>query len=173
MKHVILLVGPKGSGKSTIGTLLETRLGIRFVRVEPIFLELRGILDPAHPEFERRGYEAVLSRLTAELNLVDTVCFETTGASRELEPALGELARVSTLLIVQVICDLDECKERIRGRDSSIHIPVSDDQVDRINAVASRVELPWAARIDNRGEFNPELIVNVVRRLLSDSPKGA
>jgi shikimate kinase len=35
-KIVYLLIGPKGSGKSFIGTLMDERLGIRFIRVENI-----------------------------------------------------------------------------------------------------------------------------------------
>ena len=38
MKHAILLVGPKGAGKSTIGDLVEQEFGILFVRSEPVFL---------------------------------------------------------------------------------------------------------------------------------------
>jgi adenylate kinase family enzyme len=37
-KTVIILVGPKGSGKSFVGTLISKELGIPFVRVEPIYL---------------------------------------------------------------------------------------------------------------------------------------
>lgn len=36
---IFVLVGPKGSGKSHIGDLISRKLGIPFLRVEPIFLE--------------------------------------------------------------------------------------------------------------------------------------
>jgi shikimate kinase len=39
-KTVVMLIGPKGSGKTHIGTVLEKRKGIKFLRVEPIWLRL-------------------------------------------------------------------------------------------------------------------------------------
>lgn len=33
-KFICLLIGPKGSGKSFIGTLMEEEFGIKFIRVE-------------------------------------------------------------------------------------------------------------------------------------------
>ena len=35
-----ILIGPKGSGKTTIGTLVDQRTDIVFLRVEPIWLGL-------------------------------------------------------------------------------------------------------------------------------------
>src|ERR1035437_2513108 len=35
---LLILVGPKGSGKTHIGTVIARHLGVRFLRVEPIFL---------------------------------------------------------------------------------------------------------------------------------------
>lgn len=34
----ILLVGPKGSGKSHIGRIIERRLGVHFFHVEPLWM---------------------------------------------------------------------------------------------------------------------------------------
>lgn len=34
----VLLVGPKGSGKSHIGRVLERRLGVHFFHVEPLWM---------------------------------------------------------------------------------------------------------------------------------------
>lgn len=168
MKRVVVLVGPKGAGKSTIGALLEERLGLRFVRVEPLFLALREALGPGHPDFERRGFEAVRERLTAELARADTVCFESTGASKHLAWVLAELRRLATVLVVQVVAERGQCIQRILQRDASIHIPVSDDEVERVNALAFQVDLPWAARVDNRGPLDPELVTEAIRQLLDD-----
>lgn len=40
MKTVYLLIGPKGSGKSYIGNLIENELGIKFLNVEEFFIDL-------------------------------------------------------------------------------------------------------------------------------------
>lgn len=166
MKHVIVLIGPKGAGKSTIGDLLQQRLGIPFVRVEPIFLAVRAELGPSHPDYERRGFEAVLAHLTVELARTDTICFESTGASSHVPWLLTELGRLAAVLPIKILADATQCVDRIHHRDAAIHIPVSDDQVARINALAFQVELPWAAQIDNRGPFAPDMVVEQVRDLL-------
>lgn len=166
MKQVILLVGPKGSGKSTICSLLENELGIKFIRVEPLFLQTRAELGASNPDFERIGYQKVLSTLLDELSRSDTVCFESTGASEQLKLLLMELRGQSTVHLVQVQADPIQCIERIHSRDTSIHIPVSDGDVERINALAITVELPWAARIDNSRGFDRNTILETIHGLL-------
>jgi shikimate kinase len=166
LKRVLVLVGPKGAGKSTIGNLLDRTLGVRFVRVEPVFLAIKEALGSAHPDYERRGFEAVLARLTSELTAADTICFESTGASREFAWLLSELRKLARVLPVHVLAEPSQCLDRIHRRDASIHIPVSDDQVSRINELAFQVELPWVAQVDNRSSFAPDLIVQQMRNLL-------
>ena len=61
MKHVLVLVGPKGAGKSTIGHILATDLGLHFLRVEPIFLDVRARLGASHSEFEAAGFSKPVS----------------------------------------------------------------------------------------------------------------
>jgi len=167
MKTVVLLVGPKGAGKSTIGDLLSNELGLCFLRVEPLFLELRSTLGPSHPEFETRGLASVVEQVKDELSRCDTVCIESTGASAHLPWFLGQLSLHAKVLPVRVLALPDQCLTRVRTRDTSIHIPVSDDQVERINALAGLVELPWAAELDNRGPFDPAAICLTIAQMLA------
>ena len=167
-KHVIVLVGPKGAGKSTIGDFLARELGLHFVRVEPMFLEVRARLGGNHPEYERRGFELLRERLREELSTHDAICFESTGAAPEqLDFTLDGLRDLAHISLVRVFAGSEQCLARVRARDTSIHIPVSDDQVERINAIASRVSLPWAADIDNSGDFQGAVIAATVREILS------
>lgn len=173
MKQLVVLVGPKGAGKSTIGKLLAERLDVCFLRVEPLFLEVRARLGAAHPELERLGFEAVVARVGETLSHHDAVCIESTGASPLLPSyldALGELARVH---LVRVLATPEQCLTRIHGRDASVHIPVSDDQIERINALAVQVSLPWSAVLDNREAFAPEVITRTIRQLLGAEARRA
>ncbi len=70
------------------------------------------------------------------------------------------------MLLVRVAATPEQCIDRIHSRDTSIHIPVSDDQVERINAIAGHVELPWTAEIDNRGAFDLASVISTIRDLL-------
>jgi shikimate kinase len=40
-KILYLLIGPKGAGKTYIGTLVDRHTEIQFIRVEPIWLNLQ------------------------------------------------------------------------------------------------------------------------------------
>jgi len=153
-KKVIVLVGPKGAGKTTIGCFLAAKLGIDFVCVEPLFLDARARLGASHPDLERKGFESALAKLSGALARSKVVCFDSTGASAYFPWLLSELGKLARVVLVRVLADPAQCIERIHKRDASLHIPLSDDSIDRINAVAARVELPWDAEIDNRGEFN-------------------
>ncbi len=169
MRRVIVLVGPKGAGKSTIGDLLEHRLGIRFVRTEPLFLAVHDALGGSHPDYERRGFEAVSEALKKELATADTICCESTGASRYTQWLLDTLGESATVLPIRVVADNAQCVDRIHHRDATIHIPVSDDRIAQINAVAMKVQLPWVAEIDNQGLFEPDAIVQLVQTVLTEN----
>ncbi len=175
MKQVLVLVGPKGAGKSTIGHVLATDLGLHFLRVEPIFLDVRAQLGASHSQFEAAGFQAVLTALREALVQHDIVCFETTGASTHVSWLLEALRQEARVLLVRVLAAPDQCLSRIRARDASIHIPVSDDQIERINAIALTVVLPWTAELDNRGPLDRTFVVSTVRSLLTAnaSPAGA
>ena len=175
MKQVLVLVGPKGAGKSTIGHILAADLGLHFLRVEPLFLEVRARLGASDPQFETAGFRAVLGAVRDALSRYDIVCFETTGASTHVASLLAALRAEARVLLIRVLAAPDQCLTRIHSRDASIHIPVSDDQIARINAIAHAVALPWTAELDNRGPLDRTFIVSTVRSLLTPgaSPTGA
>jgi shikimate kinase len=167
MKHVLVLVGPKGAGKTTIGHILAADLGLHFLRVEPLFLEVRARLGSSHPQLEAVGFQAVLNAVRDALGRDEVVCFETTGASACVASLLEALQSEARVLLVRVLAAPEQCLTRIHSRDASIHIPVSDDQIERINAIAHTVAFPWTAELDNRGPLDRASIVAAVRSLLT------
>mgnify|MGYP001825899733 CR=1 FL=1 len=54
-KHIYLLIGPKGSGKSLIGTLFEKHFNIKFYRVENWVLEIKRDWDVIDEEYIKIG----------------------------------------------------------------------------------------------------------------------
>ncbi len=165
MKKVVVLVGPKGAGKTTIGRFLAAELGIRFLDVEPLFLEVRARLGASHPDLERQGFESVLASLSDALTRCDTVCFDSTGASSHFSWLLSELGKLARVVLVRVLADPAQCIERIHKRDASLHIPIADDAIERINAAAAQAELPWDGEIDNRGEFDGAVILDTILKI--------
>ncbi len=165
MKKVIVLVGPKGAGKTTIGRFLEAELGIEFFCVEPLFLEVRARLGASHPDLERQGFEAVLASLGDALARSAVVCFDSTGASARFPWLLSELGKLARVVLIRVLADPAQCLERVRQRNAALHIPIADAAIERINDVAARVELPWDAKLDNRGEFDGVAIRAAIRKI--------
>lgn len=166
-KTVIVLVGPKGAGKSTIGQFLATELGIHFLRVEPLFIALRDQIGASHSDFEERGFEAVFGCVVHALAHHSVVCFESTGASQAFPGLLARLRATARVIAVKVHASSGQCLDRIKTRDLSIHIPVSDDRAQQVNIAAELVTLQWAAEIDNSGAFDPVAITYAFRQVLA------
>lgn len=152
---LLILVGPKGSGKTHIGTVLERHLGIRFLRVEPIFRAHRN--GPgAMAEVERE-----IDRALAEAGVV---AIESTGAAPDLvEYWRGRYEHV----VLARVCASDEtCFRRFLERDASAHIPVSDDRFREVNERAAQASFDWDCELDNERALTDEDIVRAISAVL-------
>lgn len=163
---VIVLVGPKGAGKTFVGSTLERHLPLAFVRVEPIFLALYE-QDPSTPDDSYEGYARVETVLKEVLSSQPVVCIETTGAAPVFERFLDSLHRSYRLLLIKVTASPDVCVARVRSRDQAVHIAVSDRRLDEINERARRVTLPWALVLENDVPLSVKGIVERVGALIS------
>lgn len=163
---VLLLVGPKGSGKSFIGSLIAERLGVPFLRAEPIFLENLGGSRLTGPARDEEGFAKVYAEVTRRLVESPRVALESTGASDAFFPFLSALRARYRVLLVSVRAPAEVCLERVRTRNPAAHLSVSDDNVVAINGRAAQVRLAWDLEIDNGGPASPEAIVTAVRGLL-------
>ena len=150
MKLLYVLVGPKGAGKTYIGTLLDAKTKIRFLRVEPIWLALPPGKD---------GWHAVEQEIDCAFQQTDKVMIETLGVGEDCTSMLTRLGKKYHLKFIQVTADLTECLRRVRTRDQSIHIPVADEKVLEYNEIAARVYFPWHAVIINDGNTSNDGII--------------
>lgn len=148
-KRVIILIGPKGSGKTTIGGILEKSLGIYFLRVEPLWLKWRKESTLTGNEFEKHGFALTGQEIANSLESVDTVLFESTGASPYFRDLLRILSSKYEVKMVLISADSEVCLTRVKNRDTELHIPVSDERVREINEVASKVSFQWDLKVEN------------------------
>ncbi|MGL5059457.1 MAG: hypothetical protein ACRC62_05695 [Microcoleus sp.] len=164
---LLMLVGLKGVGKTFIGSILEKYLDVKFLRIEPIFLEVMRL----EPELqgialEQRGFQIVLTELDRLAQQYSILCIESTGCALTFSELLTALRQGFRVLLIRVKAPLNTCIERVMTRDTSAHIPVSDHRLREINERALLVELPWDLEIDN-SEFQDEaVIVQAVKELL-------
>ena len=161
LKTVVILVGPKGSGKTHLGMQLDQAGALRFLRIEPIFIKVyeRGGSN-------EEGYDAVFDALAGALDTVDHVAFETLAAAAEFPPLLERLREKWSVWLVRLRAPLDLCAERVATRSSAEHIAVSDEKVREYNAIADGVELDWDLELDSSGKMSTCELVQSVANLL-------
>ena len=80
-KTVYILIGPKGCGKSYVGTLLERELGLKFLRVEPLALAYIEQFGLPEGGLNRDGFDLEESAIHEILTTEKSVIFEATGSS--------------------------------------------------------------------------------------------
>ncbi|MEZ4300109.1 MAG: hypothetical protein R3B70_34495 [Polyangiaceae bacterium] len=142
MRTVYVLVGPKGAGKSHIGTQVEGQTDIHFLRTEPLWVGLKKGED---------GWKKVERAIDTLLIDHEKVMIESLGAGDGFANLHQSLARKYVVKLVQVKTDLDECLRRVKARDPKDHIPVSDEKVAEYNEAAAKVQHAFYAVIDNNG----------------------
>ncbi len=111
-------------------------------------------------------------QLDSELAAAPCVVIESTGASPAFPRFLATLRQEHEVLLVAVRAPLDTCLLRVRTRDQSEHIAVSDDRVAEINERAVGVQLAWDLEIDNSAPAMPADIVTAFRKLLARTVQG-
>jgi guanylate kinase len=141
-KILYILIGPKGSGKTHIGTQVHGHTDVHFLRVEPIWLAL---VDGEN------GWQQVEKTIDSLFQSHDKVMIESLGAGDGFTGMLANLERKYEVRMIQIKTELSECLKRVKSRDQRHHIPISDDQVVEYNEIAAKVEYDWYAIIDNNG----------------------
>ena len=132
MSTVYVLIGPKGSGKSYVGRLLEREFGITFLSIEDIFIKLQS-KDVSTPDVQDRGYKIVEEQIGGMLDQGESVSFEITVLTPASKTLLSRLELRAHIERVQIFAPPELCLERIRTRDSARHIEISEEKIAEIN----------------------------------------
>lgn len=155
-KTLYMLIGPKGSGKTHIGILVDRLTEIKFLRVESIWLTVQPGED---------GWKKVESAIDAEFAVRDKVMVESLGAGEDFKRYYASLKSKYPVKMIRVYADLDTCLQRVQSRNSADHIPVSDDKVMEYNRIAAAAAYEWDAEIDNNGPASQEEILRIIHSL--------
>ena len=158
MKTVLILIGPKGSGKSYIGRLIENDLGIKFLSIEPIFHKILGNSNKLDKKVEKEGYDKVEKEIDSIFSNDDTVTIESTGSFEYFFKLLKNLKSKYSVKFIQIYTSLELCAERLRHKDPSIHVPFSARQIKEINEKSSNLKLEYDLIIDNSKLSDTEIV---------------
>lgn len=166
MKRAIyVLIGPKGSGKSHLGRLLEGEFGVKFLSIEKIFINLQG-QGISTPEVQERGYKAVETRVSEILATGKSVSFEITVLTPASRNFLSRLERQARVEMIQMYAPLELCLERIKTRDTASHIETPEEKIREINRLSVKQQIDAKFRIDT-SEMTDEEILETYGGLLT------
>jgi shikimate kinase len=152
-KTLYILIGPKGSGKTYIGGRIEELTGIKFLSVEPLWLNL------AEGEYGWDKVENTVDELFAQHG---EVTIESLGVGEGFNRMYASLKDKYEVKLIKVETDLEECLRRFRDRDKRNHFAFSEEKVREYNRIAASVDHPWEAVIDNNGPASDEQILMII-----------
>lgn len=155
-KTLFMLVGPKGSGKTHIGTLVNQHTDIFFLRVEPIWLSLQP---------GENGWEKVEAEIDTLFQKHDKVLIESLGIGEDFVKFHASLASKYPIKLIRIHADLGTCFTRVKTRNNAEHIPVSDDRVTEFNQLASAVTFDWDIEINNDEPAADEEIIKAIQSI--------
>lgn len=164
MKTIFILVGPKGSGKSHVGSVIEKYFGIPFLNVDKLGLENIPKSNLLGEDLIREGFHFEESKIAEILQTEDSVAFETTGSHSYFFVILDRLRCSYAVKLIRVSASLDECRARIANRDQTKNIPVSDELIQSINERSLRVQLPWDLELNNSIDISDLGIVEAFQK---------
>jgi shikimate kinase len=158
MKKVLyILIGPKGAGKTYIGSTVDRNTEIKFLRVEPIWLQLAPGED---------GWLKVEQEIDREFEQHRQVMIESLGAGIGFHRMYSSLRNKYDVKLIKVFADLEECLRRVKTRNNADHIPVSDRKVEEYNQIVSKIEHNWDAIINNNAPATEAEIMTTILNFL-------
>jgi len=171
---LILLIGPKGSGKSHIGRILEARFGAHFFHVEPLWKAYYEECKASSREpVIAEGIAKVHPVLVRALDKYAHVCVETTGASPEILAALLSLRPRRETIVARVSAPLEVCLRRVCSRDQTYQIPVETETIREVHGLSESLELRSDITLNNVALTESEIAELFESALTVSSPGPA
>lgn len=160
-----MFIGPKGAGKTHIGTLMEEHFQIPFVRVEDWALSVKGDRTIDDESYLREAFYVIEKGIIQMMKTNNHLSIESTGVTHYFDLMLGRLKTKYVVVMIGVKANLLTCAQRIKERDQEGHIPVSESELARINQISSVKEFEFDHVIENENKTDEELAVELEKIL--------
>ncbi len=169
LKTVYVLIGPKGSGKTYIGSLLEKEIGLKFLSVEKLGLANIPKSKLKGEKLIQEGFHQEEAAIDEILKIHNAVSFESTGAHPYLHSVLARLRGKFNVKLIRIYAPLEICYERVKSRDQNAHIYVSEVLLKKINENAVRATFDWDLELDNSDKLTALEIVRAFTSISNGS----
>lgn len=182
--HILVLVGPKGAGKTHVGLTIEKEVqNATFLSVEKIAIDFLAS-DPNYSadSFNDSSVRSVfydqvhaeIKQLASALSDSDSghniIVIETTGAAPETNAFLEGLKNdIGPVHLVRIRSSASTCAERIQSRDKSKQVDVSLEMIERLHAATEALDWDWDLELENNDGLSNDEIVQSVTKLLSQN----
>lgn len=170
--RILVLVGPKGSGKTYIGQLIEEHVpGATFLSVEDIAIDFIKS-DPCYstesfnsPPFRAQFFDYIRECID-QLNGDRIVVFESTGAAPETKAFFQSLSHdIGPVHLVRIRSSASTCADRIKSRDNSKQVDVSREMISRLHATTESLEWAWELELVNENLSKDEIVQSIIQFL--------
>lgn len=163
---LIVLIGPKGAGKSYVGRLLQSAGKAHFLHVEPLWMAYYAECDRlGRARSIPDGINAVRPVIISALQQHRHVCVETTGGSRDILDDLLNAGAAAGVLVVRINAPLKTCLNRIEARDPTHQIPVPSDTIQEIYELNRNSKEPVALTLENVSMSDADILASFSRFL--------
>ena len=100
-------------------------------------------------ELIKEGFDQEKAAIDEILKIHNAVSFESTGVHPYLHNILSNLKAKYNVKLIKIYTPLEKCYERIKSRDQSQQLPVSECLLKQINEAAVNASFNWDLEIDN------------------------
>ena len=166
MKTVVILIGPKGAGKTTIGKLLAEKIKARFLDVEMLLMEYCSKHSVEPSEIPRHGYEIEYEEISKILSTEKMVIVESTGSSEFLVEYIKSIKLNYNLVPIKLESSYEVCLNRIRLRGNETNFEVSEKVIKNIYTKTANFNMNWAAIINTETDYDISEIGDKIAQLV-------
>lgn len=160
-KKLFILIGPKGSGKTYIGRILNKEKIIKFLEVEPFFLKaiddnkLVTILDIS---VQKEAYKLIKNKISELFASNDSILIEQTGAIELFNKFYSEMQRNYDVFLIKISAPQNLCLKRIKDRTNNNQINMSSYLINKINKRSAKLDLKYFFEFKNTNLSTKDII---------------
>lgn len=164
---LLMLIGPKGAGKTHLARVIEANWRMPYLHIEPIWQQLqRERTDFASADYIAEGLTRTLDFVAQELSKHPRAILDGTGAFPAFADYLARLHALAQVCLVKVVVPAEVSLERVQSRYQREQVQMDMAAVARMNAVSAALELPWQLVLHNHPPLQPSQLIAAVQPIL-------